>query len=78
MPVVQQAIKHSADRGRVAQQFALFHRSVRSQHGAGYPAASCGGNSVLIPTPQVSLDQLRGIIGDLTVLERELLSLFIK
>jgi len=31
-----------------------------------------------IPTPQVSLDQLRGIIEDLTVLERELLWLFIK
>jgi hypothetical protein len=34
--VVQQAVEHGADGGRIAQQFApVFHRSIRSQHGAG-------------------------------------------
>src|SRR5438105_6450991 len=36
VPVVQQAVEHGADGGRVSQQFApVFHRAVRGQHGAG-------------------------------------------
>ena len=36
MSVVEQAVEHGADRGRVAQPFSpVFHRSIGGQHGAG-------------------------------------------
>jgi hypothetical protein len=34
--MVEQAVEHGTDRGRVAPQFApVFYRTVRSEHGAG-------------------------------------------
>ena len=40
MAVVEEAVKHGADRSRIAQQLAkVFHRMIRGQHGAGPLAA---------------------------------------